>query len=52
MLPRLLPLVCLIPSACLAAGPSFEKSIEPFLKKNCFKCHNAKLKVGGLTLEW
>jgi hypothetical protein len=36
---------------CLASDASFEKSIEPFLKNNCFQCHNAKLKVGGLTLE-
>ena len=46
---RLLPLICLIPCVCLASDASFEKSIEPFLKNNCFQCHNAKLKVGGLT---
>jgi hypothetical protein len=51
MPPRLLPLVCLIPYVCLAAAPSFEKSIDPFLKSNCVLCHNSKLKVGGLTLE-
>jgi hypothetical protein len=51
MPPRLLALMCLIPCVCLAAAPTFEKSIDPFLKSNCVLCHNAKLKVGGLTLE-
>ena len=43
--------MCLIPCVCLAAAPSFEKSVDPFLKSNCVPCHNAKLKVGGLNLE-
>src|SRR5438270_12110678 len=48
---RLLILVCLLPYACFAARVSFEKNVEPFLKSNCFLCHNAKMKVGGLDLE-
>ena len=48
---RLLVLVGLLPCVCLAAKSSFEKTVEPFLKTNCFLCHNAKLKVGGLSLE-
>src|SRR5882762_3157630 len=36
---------------CLAADKSFQKTVEPFLKANCFLCHNAKMKVGGLDLE-
>ena len=51
MLPRLLAFVCLVPWVFLAAGPSFEKTVEPFLKSNCLLCHNSKLKVGGLSLD-
>jgi mono/diheme cytochrome c family protein len=51
MPPRLLALLCLLPWACAAASSSFEKTVEPFLKANCFLCHNAKLKVSGLNLE-
>ncbi len=43
--------MCLAPYACFAADTSFEKGIEPFLKSHCVTCHNAKLKVGGLSLE-
>ncbi|HVP49356.1 MAG TPA: c-type cytochrome domain-containing protein, partial [Bryobacteraceae bacterium] len=48
---RLLVLMGLLPYACLAGKSSFSKTVEPFLKTNCFLCHNAKLKVGGLSLE-
>ena len=34
-----------------AEGPSFEKSVQPFLAKNCYTCHNAKLQSGKLDLE-
>ena len=35
-----------------AAAPDFfQKSIQPFLAKNCLGCHSSKLKVGGLDLE-
>ncbi len=47
---RLLGLVGLAPLVCLAA-PSFETTVQPFLKSNCVLCHNAKLKVGGLALD-
>ncbi len=29
----------------------FAKSIQPFFAKNCYSCHSAKLKTGGLNLE-
>src|SRR2546426_12205990 len=29
----------------------FVKSIQPFFAKNCYSCHSAKLKTGGLNLE-
>ena len=48
---RLLVFTALLPCACLASNSSFEKTVQPFLKANCFLCHNAKLKVGGLSLE-
>jgi hypothetical protein len=51
MPPRVLVILCLLPCGCAAAGASFEKTVEPFLKTNCFLCHNAKLKVSGLNLE-
>jgi hypothetical protein len=51
-MPRFLAgFLCLVCSVSLSAGPSFEKTVEPFLKTNCFLCHNAKAKVGGLNLE-
>ena len=33
------------------AAPGFETTVEPFLQQNCFLCHNAKLKTGGLNLQ-
>jgi len=51
MPPRSLALLLFAPGMCLASAPTFEKSVEPFLKHNCFQCHNSKLKVGGLSLE-
>ncbi len=51
MRPRLLGLVGFLPYMCVASGPSFEKTVEPFLKSNCVLCHNTKMKVGGLTLD-
>ena len=30
---------------------SFERSVQPFLARTCYQCHNAELKSGGLTLE-
>lgn len=29
----------------------FGKSVQPFFAKNCYSCHNAKLKTSGLNLE-
>jgi len=43
-------LVCL--AAESTAPPSqFEKSVRPFLAKNCYGCHNSKLQSGKLNLE-
>jgi mono/diheme cytochrome c family protein len=33
------------------AAVSFDSTVKPFVKQNCYGCHNAKLKVGGLNLE-
>jgi hypothetical protein len=30
---------------------SFDKSIQPFLSKHCYMCHNSKVKSGGLDLK-
>ena len=30
--------------------PSFDSSIQPFLKKNCYGCHNQKLRTADLDL--
>ncbi len=35
----------------LAYSADFAKSIQPFFAKNCYSCHSAKLKTGGLNLE-
>src|SRR5438270_9083841 len=51
MLRFLAGFLCLLWCVSLFAGSSFEKTVEPFLKTNCFLCHNAKAKVGGLNLE-
>jgi Protein of unknown function (DUF1592)/Protein of unknown function (DUF1588)/Protein of unknown function (DUF1587)/Protein of unknown function (DUF1585)/Protein of unknown function (DUF1595)/Planctomycete cytochrome C len=51
MPPRRLVILGLLPWACLASNASFEKTVQPFLKSNCLLCHNAKLKVGGLSLD-
>jgi len=48
---RLLGLVGVAPYVCLAAGLSFENTVQPFLKSNCVLCHNAKMKAGGLSLD-
>src|SRR6266571_8665889 len=34
-----------------AYSADFAKSIQPFFAKNCYSCHSAKLKTGGLNLE-
>ncbi|MGD1070029.1 MAG: DUF1592 domain-containing protein [Bryobacteraceae bacterium] len=35
----------------LAFAQSFEKTVQPFLSKNCYVCHGAKLQSGGLNLQ-
>jgi mono/diheme cytochrome c family protein len=56
-------LVVLLPLVWFAAGPSshqaqrsqgnnsFARSVQPFLAQNCYACHNAQIKTGGLNLE-
>jgi len=34
-----------------ADSTDFSKSIQPFFAKNCYSCHNAALKTGGLNLQ-
>ncbi|MEW6126243.1 MAG: DUF1592 domain-containing protein [Acidobacteriota bacterium] len=34
-----------------ASAITFDKTIQPFLAANCYACHNAKVKSGGLNLE-
>ena len=34
-----------------AYSAEFVRSIQPFFAKNCYSCHSAKLKTGGLNLE-
>jgi uncharacterized protein DUF1592/uncharacterized protein DUF1588/uncharacterized protein DUF1587/uncharacterized protein DUF1585/uncharacterized protein DUF1595/cytochrome c len=33
------------------SSDAFETSIRPFFEKNCYGCHSAELKSGGLNLE-
>ena len=35
----------------VADDASFQKTVQPFLAKNCFGCHNEKLKTANLSLE-
>src|SRR5271165_7156015 len=44
--------------ACLAflplasfAATNFENAVQPFLAKNCYACHSAKVLTSGLNLE-
>jgi mono/diheme cytochrome c family protein len=45
--------------ACLLAGslaaqtssPSFDKSVQPFLARNCYACHNSKVKTADVDLQ-
>ena len=37
--------------ARVADDASFQKTVQPFLAKNCFACHNEKLKTANLSLE-
>ncbi len=50
-----LPLWCAAadaPKSVAAHPPSgFQTTIQPFLAKNCYGCHNAKAKVAGLNLQ-
>src|SRR5207244_3832973 len=38
--------------AQVAQSPTeFNRSVQPFLARTCYVCHNAELKSGGLNLE-
>ena len=39
------------PGTEAASTSVFTNSVQPFFAKNCYACHNAKLKIGGLNLE-
>ncbi|HTM49072.1 MAG TPA: DUF1592 domain-containing protein [Bryobacteraceae bacterium] len=34
------------------SGDSFQKTVEPFLAKNCTQCHNAKIKTADVNLDY
>ncbi len=34
-----------------ATAPTFEHTVQPFLAKNCYACHNSKGNSGGLNLQ-
>ncbi|MBS1877611.1 MAG: DUF1592 domain-containing protein [Acidobacteria bacterium] len=38
-------------AACQAASGSFDKTVAPFVGKNCVMCHNAKAKTGGIDFQ-
>ncbi|SRR5213594_533847 len=38
-------------SAEPAYPADFARSIQPFFARNCYSCHSASLKTGGLNLE-
>ena len=52
------PILTCVALLCIAddrpaanTSAEFSRSIQPFLAKNCYACHNAKLKTGGLNFE-
>src|SRR6185437_6297227 len=53
----LAPLMCwggsasIPPAQAPQSGAAFQSSVQPFLAKNCFLCHNTKMKTGGLDLQ-
>ena len=56
MLPRKLGVLAAIAvgpvcAQSISPGDFFETKIRPVLANNCFACHNAKLKSGGLDLS-
>ena len=48
----LVPWICPVDGQVSLAPPTeFGKSLQPFFAKNCYSCHNAQVKSGGLNLE-
>jgi mono/diheme cytochrome c family protein len=46
-------LACLFAGSLAAQTPSasFEKSVQPFLAKNCYACHNSKVKTADVDIQ-
>lgn len=38
-------------SVAVAKGPTFQNDIRPIFERNCLRCHNGKVKKGGLDLS-
>jgi hypothetical protein len=43
--------ILLAGTSAFAANATFEKTVQPFVAKNCYGCHNVKNASGGLNLE-
>ena len=44
-------LFCFAPGSVVATDESFDKTIAPFLKEQCHRCHGAKKQEGGIRLD-
>src|SRR5450432_191522 len=40
------------PATTSTSTPSFASTVLPFVTKNCYECHNATRKGGGMDLRW
>ena len=40
-----------VPPPSTPDSAAFSKSVQPFFARNCYACHNSKLKTSGLNLE-
>jgi len=45
----ILPLLALLSPS--ATTPSFQTTVQPFIAKNCFACHNGQMSSGGLNMQ-
>jgi hypothetical protein len=50
---KIASLACLfaVSLAAQTPAPSFEKSVQPFLSRNCYACHNSKVKTADVDLQ-
>ncbi|HWE51112.1 MAG TPA: hypothetical protein VG273_15065 [Bryobacteraceae bacterium] len=46
-----LALFAVVATAQQTDSSGFQRTIQPFLTKNCYGCHNAKVQSGGLNLQ-